>query len=269
MKDQLTDNQLVQLINLCKMTGNYKKIGITGFMLLSNLADKFGVKLGLELRNKFGEEQIHTYLERINERSSEKLEITLIKTPIIVRIKGLETTFHSEKGTLTLNQIKTLFEIYYELRKINLPALLQKVQDKTDETNNVPMLFFSKFGKATQQNKPKVDILLDYIIKKEEEKITRQLHRGADPELLEKKLEIQKFRKQMINSSETNASFRIPPLLRNSFLGLMLICLLFGVLLLIEAIMNPFLTQMFGLLTFGLFGLSAMSYLLYKRKGET
>ena len=49
---KILDMKLKNLIFVCKQTGNYKKLAVVGFTLISNLVDEISLKLGIRPRNK-------------------------------------------------------------------------------------------------------------------------------------------------------------------------------------------------------------------------
>ena len=44
MSERLLDLKLKRLIQLCKETGNYKKLAVVSFVLVSNMVDEIGIK---------------------------------------------------------------------------------------------------------------------------------------------------------------------------------------------------------------------------------
>ncbi|MEJ2252069.1 MAG: hypothetical protein P8Y97_20710 [Candidatus Lokiarchaeota archaeon] len=270
MKDQLTDGQIAELIHLCKMTRNYRKISVAGFMLINNLANRIGTKVGLEYRKEHSDESIFKYLKRINTCSNQKLSINIINRALLQELNRLEHFFHEKKGNLTLNQIERLFEIYYDLRKIDLPALITNEKPANSEGKIPLTTLFSGTSKITQKKKVNSNMLLDFLLQKEEQEISNQLEKEFDSDLLKKKVEIGKLRNRFTTPSKPKEQTpALPILIRNFILGIMIICLIMGLILLVEVVMNSFLSGVFGLLTFGLLGLAGISYLIYKKSGDT
>ena len=66
MKENLIDIKLKRLIQLCKETGNYKKLAVVSFVFTSNAVDEIGIKLGMRSREKKAGEKIFEYLELVN-----------------------------------------------------------------------------------------------------------------------------------------------------------------------------------------------------------
>ena len=53
----VTDSKLKALINVCKQTGNHKKLAVVGFIITGNLLDEIGIRLGVRPRDKKSEDQ--------------------------------------------------------------------------------------------------------------------------------------------------------------------------------------------------------------------
>jgi hypothetical protein len=266
MKDELTDHQLIELISVCKMRRNYTKISVTLFTLINNLANRLGVYLGLKIREEYQKEALTFYFRRINRQSLQILGTNIISKRILQGIEDLEPKFHQNRGNLSLKEIESILEFYYDLRKIDLPTVLEakKSQKPTEET----ITFFS--GIKPQPQKKQIldsDVILDLLLKDKEEKIAHQLEQEFSPEIYGKKMEIESLRNQLNLKKSEQEKSQASLLFKNSILGVMIICLILGLLVLIEVIMNPFLAGVLGLLTFGLLGMGAISFLTYKHNG--
>ena len=67
MNYSIIDSKLKTLIVMCKETGNRKKLAVVSFILVSNILDEIGIKLGIRPRkkNKTPEEHIFRYMQLI------------------------------------------------------------------------------------------------------------------------------------------------------------------------------------------------------------
>ncbi len=117
------DDRLELLIALCVENGNYKKLNEVGLSLVDNTVNDIGVKLGLRARNKNSNETISEYVRLINNVIWDNLKFYLIPKLIADTVYVIEAQVKRRKGRLSKEHTIRLFDIYYELLKINVPNL--------------------------------------------------------------------------------------------------------------------------------------------------
>ena len=112
------------MIQACKETGNFKKLAVVGFISTSNIVDEISLKLGMRPRNRGkNEEMLFEYMGVVNDIFERNLQIQIYNQNLVNSIKEIELLFLRNRGDLPYKYIKNLINVYYELRKINVPNL--------------------------------------------------------------------------------------------------------------------------------------------------
>ncbi|MFX0135494.1 MAG: hypothetical protein ACFFDN_17755 [Candidatus Hodarchaeota archaeon] len=123
MNFSVIDAKLKNLIQVCRETGNFKKLAVVSFILTSNKVDEIGIKLGIRHRNRSSGEKLFEYMELINKFFEDNLKISIFQNNYIEEIRDCELLFLRNKGIIPYDYIKTMFHTYYELRKLEVPNL--------------------------------------------------------------------------------------------------------------------------------------------------
>ena len=266
---EILDHKFKLLIKVCKETGNYKKLAVAIYILISNLIDEMGIKLGIRSREKEKGENLLDYLHIINNVFQTNLKISIFNESLIIRIRKLENLFLRNKGNIPKNYIKEMVEIFYELRKINIP----NVFDKFDWESLIPqknMNIFSFLSSANSNKKRNSNDIISLIMHNvsiQEKELRSQLSQKFDAQKFEEIIYLKKVKdtlqetnKKKIRiqgSLKENLSYQIirHDMLKNFVVGVLVISFLFGFSLLIETMYYPYITKtisIFLLLSFGM-----------------
>jgi hypothetical protein len=197
MNEQLLDLKLKRLIQLCKETHNYKKLAVVSFVLTSNSVDEIGIKLGMRSREKKAGEKIFEYMELVNKIFRLNFKVSVFKPELIEVLKRIELLFLKKEGELRFEYVKEIFEIYYELRKLDVPNLHDSINSEViDKNRTISMFSFSSGGRVgkSRENSAFNPILLQKF-KEEEEALQYQLNRRFDKQAFEKILQLKTIRK--------------------------------------------------------------------------
>ncbi len=277
IKLKTLDDKLKDLINICKETKNYKKLAVVAFILLSNRANEIGVKLGLRPRNKVEGETIFTYLKNINTVLENNFKITLFNLSFMTKIKKLEHLFLKAQGDLLLSHIYHIYNLYYELRKIELPDFSKSLSSKSfhNEFSDLSLFssYFSPNGLETENNATKN--LMVFKLGQKEDQINKQLNEKYDPALFERKILIHQIKNSL--SQKGSGKIRIQGNLRENLvyqrsldkiigyvlLGLFIILFSIGITILFELTLYPSLAASLGLLLILLFGSATFFFYIY------
>lgn len=114
---------------MCRKTQNYHKISSVLILLISNELNNIGIKFGLRPRKKKKDEKIYEYMQFIQKILLNNFNFYLFEEKCINKIQGIELEFLRNKGQLSKGYIKLLVEIYYKLRRIEIPDLNSKIRE--------------------------------------------------------------------------------------------------------------------------------------------
>ncbi len=203
MSEQVLDLKLRRLIQLCKDSGNYKKLAVVSFVFVSNAVDEIGIKLGLRSRNKEAGENIFEYMKLVNNIFALNFDIIVFKLEWIEKLSQIELLFLKRKGNINLGQVKTVIETYYELRKLEIPNLHEKINaDAFNSNRNISMFSFLSGGRY---RKRKGDNMFSPILmqrfKYEEKALQIQLENQFDKNAFEKILHLKTIKKKLEQKS--------------------------------------------------------------------
>ena len=121
------DMKLKTLIHACKQTGNYKKLAVVGFILVSNTIDEIALKLGTRPRNKEKKETLLKYMNVVNEIFENNLQVQIFQDEVVETVKEVELLFHSKRGDLPFDYVRKIIDAYYELRKVKVPNVYKNL----------------------------------------------------------------------------------------------------------------------------------------------
>ncbi len=272
----IIDYKLKELINVCKKTQNYKKLAVACFILLSNLMNEIGLRLGIRPRNKNSDENIYEYMMKINTNSKNNFKIEFFNLDLIKVCKRIELLFLRSKGNLDLQQISEGFNIYYELRKIKVPNLNNKIQFQNIEGLNT--LSKSRLGMTSRtknQSNNQIQNLILYKIAKKEQNLRNQLRRKYDPELFENVIALQQsiksLDKKKDNKIKIHGNLKENLVYKESryriigffLLGIFLALLSFGISMTYEAMEYPIIVEEIGSFILIIYGFSLLIFFIY------
>lgn len=277
MNETIIDSKLKHLIQVCKETKNYKKLAVSGFILISNKMDEFGIKLGLRLRNKEKDEKIFEYMKLINDVFETNLKIHIFREELLDILKQCETLFLRRRGDVPYNYIKKIFLLYYELRKLDIPNLHEQLkEDNIIKTTNVNLFsFLSPRGRQKRNDANKLKPLILHKVKEKEIALRETLNLDFNSKTFEQAIYLKKIKKGLEENGKhkiviqgalkdnINYQLSLKSILGYFIFGVFLVAFCFGFIVLIEMMLFPFTVGVFGLSILLLFGVAAFFLILY------
>lgn len=273
----IIDSKLKSLILVCKESGNYKKIAVVSFILLSNILDDIGIKLGFRPRDKTSEEQIFRYMKLINSVLTNSIKITLFNEDVINEVKEIEVQFLRREGNIPFEYIKKIFETYYNIRKLDIPNLHENFKDELEGLHSETDLYslMSPGNNKIKGQPDKVKSLILHKIREKEKKIQNELRKNYEKGLFESLLYLQKVKSSLRN--EDKSKIELKGQLKNNInyqrsldeiygyclIGVFTIFFLLGLVITIEAIFHPSLTATMSPLFLITYGMGAFFFILY------
>jgi len=268
MSERLLDLKLKRLIQLCKESGNYKKLAVVSFVLVSNIVDEIGIKLGMRTREKGSGENIFEYMKLVNKIFALNFNVSVFKPQLIERLSQNELLFLKRQGDINLDQVKGVIEAYYELRKLEVPNLHENINSEVLNRNRTVSMF--SFLSGSQSKRQKSENALNPILmqrfKDEERALQIQLEQQFDKNAFEKILHLKTVRKNLEQKSrgkivisgslKDNISYRqskenIGQLM---ILSLIILFAMIGAVLLVESFLYGVLTMSISNTTLICFG---------------
>ena len=251
MSERLLDVKLKRLIQLCKETGNYKKLAVVSFVLVSNAVDEIGINLGMRTRERGSGESIYEYMKLVNNIFSLNFNVSVFKPELIKKLSQTELLFLKRQGNINLEQVKGVFEAYYELQKLEVPNLHEKINSEALNRNRTVSMF--SFLSGGQSKKQKSENALNSILmqrfKDEEKALQIQLENEFDKNAFEKILHLKTVRNKLEQKSrgkiaisgalKDNISYRQSKENIGQFMiiGLIVLFAMIGVVVLVESFM--------------------------------
>ena len=276
INEELIDYKLKELIRACKKSQNYKKLAVTCFILLNNRMNEIGLKLGIRLRNRKEDEKVYEYMAMINKISQDSFQIIFFNQELIKDCKRIELIFLRSKGDLNLQQVSEAFELYYDIRKLEVPNLHKKVNKSllkgVNDVVSITNPFLNK-GKGGDSNQVKNLIL--YKISKKEQKIRSQLNKKYSPELFESAIALQQAKASLERNNGNKITIRGSlkdnivfkdsqyKLIGFFLLGMFIAFLLLGISMIYQAMENPLILDGIGSFLLMIFGLCLLIFFIY------
>jgi len=278
MKEQLLDLKLKRLIQLCKETKNYKKLAVVSFILTSNTIDEIGIKLGMRPREKNAGEKIFEYMELVNKVFALNFKISVFKPKVIEVLSQIELLFLKKQGNLGLDHVKEVFDIYYELRKLEVPNLHENINSDVLNRNRSISMFSFLSGNQNSKNKKESTFkpILLHKFKEEEKALQLQLEKEFDKEIFEKILHLKTIRKNIEQRSKgkiiisgslkDNISYKQSKEQIGQFLvfGLIILFAMIGIVTIIESFMFGVLSVVISYNMLICFGVIIVLYFINK-----
>jgi len=278
VKEQLLDLKLKRLIQLCKETNNHKKIAVVSFVLTSNAVDEIGIKLGMRSREKSAGEKIFEYMELVNKVFGVNFSVNVFRPELIEVLKRVELLFLKKEGELRFEYTKEIFEVYYELRKLDIPNLHDSINSEViDKNRTISMFSFlsgGRIGKGKEEGM--FNSILLQKFKEEEKALQYQLNKQFDKNTFEKILQLKTIRKGIeqkkggkiviSGSLKDNISYKQSKEQVGQFLviGIMILFAMVGIVSLIEALMYGFLSVAISYNLLVCFGVIIVLYFVNK-----
>ncbi|TFG28653.1 MAG: hypothetical protein EU532_04755 [Promethearchaeota archaeon] len=282
--DQAEDTKLKTLIKLCKETQNYKTIAIVSFMLISNIIDEIGVKMGIRARRKESDETIFSYMDIVNSILRDNFKITLFKDAMIQEIREIEVIFIKMRGDIPLEMIIKAYDIYYDLRMLEIPNLYKKVNADILSENNDVRIYSLFSGSIDQQNPDKLKDYLLHNLKTKQLEIRKQLKNKYNKDLFKEAIYLKQTRDSLKNEKDGKILLRgrlkenlvyqksMEDIYGYFILGIFFLFLILGFVITYECVLYPSLTASVSYLFLLTYGSSISFFLLYwyyYKKGET
>ncbi len=271
--------KLKNLILACTRTRNYKKLAVVGMILTSNKLNEFGIKLGMRPCNKNKGEKIFEYMMMINEVFLKNLKIPIFPDEILYSLQECEQVFLKTRGEIPREYVKRIFANYFELTKIDIPNLHEKLQFE-DLTMTTPGNLFSFVSSMAQKKRTNDDFLRPLLLQKiqqQETQLQKEYATRMDVHKLESAIHLKHMKDNLTNHKskkitvqgtlKDNISYqRSQTHIFSYFIfGVGLLFFLYGVLLLLQMILQPSTIDMFGLLIPICFVPCIVLYVLYKK----
>ncbi|MHA1915237.1 MAG: hypothetical protein ACW990_04335 [Promethearchaeota archaeon] len=280
MDDKVIDAKLKLLVYACKQTQNFKKLAVVSFILTSNEIDKIGLKLGVKNRNKKEKEPIFEYMEMINQVFANSVQVEIFREELVNTVQECELIFIKNRGELPFEYIKSMFRVYYTLRKLRVPDLNLHVSDEKMIYNTNMNVFSYLHTRGTSQVKgnSKLTPLIMHKLQEQENILQQDLQHSFDAAKFEKALYLTKI-KNSLASKNKNKIFIEGPLKDNLIyqysvnrifgyylLGLSILLLSLGVGMIIEMSFLPLVMNTGGLLILLYFGAGGLLLLYYIKR---
>lgn len=258
MNQELLNSKLKKLIQVCKETENYKKLAIVCFILISNLVNEIGLKLGARSRDREKDEKIYEYMKFINQVFLTNLNIQIFQEKIVNTVQRVEILFLRNRGEIPLTSLKIIFGVYFDLRSLEVPNFYKII--KEENFLNVPNLSLFSFlftkNKYTRNNDTFKSLIL-HKVKQKESEIQKNLKSSLNQDELETAFYLKKIKEALNNKNnkiliqgalKDNVVYRLSKkgMIKYFILGLFIFFLSIGIIILIEMYQYPNTTNTIG-----------------------
>lgn len=270
---EILDQRLEELTKKCKITHNYKKLGVVFLILIRNKLEEIGTNLFL--RSSDGPS--YKYMGLINDFLRANFEFRLFSDELMIRLKGIESQL-SKREEVGLQKIKEVMDLYYHIRDIKVPNLLEEDADINGFQSSPPSfhsyaLFRSIFQPDSKKDIHQLNSLLLQKVKQKEAQLQRQLKEQYDEHSFQTMLSVKKTihslkypdKKQILNGPlHQNISYQssISKLIPFTFAGAGVLFLGLAIVLIIQAVMLPVTTSL-SMLTALFGGVGGLILLVY------
>ncbi len=279
MDIQLSDSKLKSLIRLCKATGNYKKLAVVGLILISNKVDEISAKLGIRARKKSDHEHLFEYIEFINQVFYKSLQVIVVTEDIVESLKTIELLFMKLRGDLPYDYIKELYEIYYEMRKIDVPNVYKSFEasDMHEYSDLNLFSYLTKKGKKKNIHQDRVKSLLFQQIAQKEKVLRNSMDDSFNKDAFEQTLQLNKLKSSLNSKSKgrisatgkltSNIYYQISQQisLKYLLLGGMIVFILLDAVVIYESIMFPHLVSVLNIYLITFLGVTLLLFLIYRK----
>jgi hypothetical protein len=278
MNLSILDSKLKVLIKVCKETNNYRKLAIVSYVLLNNVLNEIGIKLGIRPRDRSSNESLFKFMMLINLILEKNFKLKLFNENILRSIKTLEYEFLKRKGDLPRKAVIEMYNLYYDIRELDIPNLHEEWnQDLIQEDKDVR--FYSFLTKSTKNNHKNNDDKFKQVIlhklKEKELHIQKELNNSYSRELFENAIYLKKMKQSLKNDDDSKIVLNgrltdnivyqrtLDNIIGYLHIGLFILFFLLGIIVVIEAIYFPKLTAPISVLFLITFGPSMLVLVLY------
>lgn len=279
MDIQLSDSKLKSLIRLCKATGNSKKLAVVGLILISNKVDEISAKLGIRARKKTDHEHLFEYIEFINQIFYKSLQIIVVHEDIVESLKSIELLFMKLRGDLPYDHIKELYEIYYEMRKIDVPNVYKSfVASDMHEYSDLNLFSYLTYkGKKKNSHQDRVKSLLFQQIAQKEKVLRKSMDDSFNKDSFEQTLQLNRLKSSINSKSKgrisatgkltSNIYYQISQQisLKYLLLGGIIVFILLDAVVIYESIMFPHLVSVLSMYLITFLGVALLLFLIYRK----
>jgi len=281
MNYELIDAKLKTLIKVCKQTQNYKKLAALSFVLVGNVLDEIGVKLGIRPRDKDAHEAIFHYMTLINSILYQNFKILLFQEEIIESVKTTELLFSKHKGDIPMEFISETYKLYYDFRKLEIPNLFKKLDVEVIAQNSEMWAYSFLSGISEQGRKKDSDQKLKQVIlhgfKEQEIDMQKDLNEAYDKEKFEKMITFKNAKVALRQHDSGKIVLRgrlkdnliyqrsIPHIFGYLMIGLFLLFFVLGLAVAIQTIYHPKLTAQMSIFSLTFFGTGFFFIMLYRQ----
>jgi len=281
MNYELIDAKLKTLIKVCKQTQNYKKLAALSLVLVGNVLDEIGVKLGIRPRDKDAHETIFHYMTLINSILQDNFKMILFQEDVIESVKTTELLFSKHKGNIPMEFISETYKLYYDFRKLEIPNLFEKL-DVEVIAQNSEMRAYSLLSGVSEQTKRKgSDQKLKQVIvhgfKEQEIDMQKDLNEAYDKGKFEKMITLKNAKVALEQHEGGKIVLRgrlkdniiyqrsIPHIFGYLMIGLFLLFFVLGLSVAIQTIYHPKLTAQMSIFSLTFFGTGFFFIMLYRQ----
>ena len=279
MDIQLSDSKLKSLIRLCKATGNYKKLAVVGLILISNKVDEISAKLGIRARKKTDHEHLFEYIEFINQVFYKSLQVIVVTEDIVESLKTIELLFMKLRGDLPHDHIKELYEIYYEIRKIDVPNVYKSFEasDMHEYSDLNLFSYLTNKGKKKNSHQDRVKSLLFQQIAQKEKVLRKSMDDSFNKDSFEQTLQLNRLKSSLKSKSKgrisatgkltSNIYYQISQQisLKYLILGGIIVFILLDAVVIYESIMFPHLVSVLSIYLITFLGVALLLFLIYRK----
>ena len=253
MNEQLLDLNLKRLQLACKKNGNYKTLTIAFFTLIKNRIIEIGINLGVKPVGSDRSNTIYDYITLINSIFLKNLGVVIFPENMCESIQICEVIFLRNKGKLPDKNLKSIIDIYYELRKLEVPNLHRQVNE--DDLSSVAQgnifSLLTPRSKRNSQDSHKLKPLILQKIREKEKEFHQDLNSRIDPGKLESALYLKSLRKMLEHNKNSkiviqgalkdNISYQksLPGIFGYLIIGVIITLLSVGAIILFEMDSNP------------------------------
>jgi hypothetical protein len=262
---------------VCKETKNFKKLAVVSFILVSNKVNEIGIYLGVRPRNRASGEKIFEYMELINEIFEKNLKIPIFQSKYIEDIRECEALFLKSRGDIPYDYIKTIFQIYYELRKLEV-LNLHKSLEFDDFIESSKLGFFSFLSPRTKRKEKSTSDLRPLILQKireREMKLQKNLQHRLDSQQFETAIYLRSIKNSLTNDKKGKITIQgalkdnlryqnsIESIYGYFIIGLIILLASIGVTILVELSIIPIFSSELSSWTLFFFGGTILLIFIY------
>ena len=278
------DLKLKELVSLSKDLNDSKRAAIVFYLLIRRELNKKGIYLGFAPLISKTEQKAFEYMGKINVVIEKTFHFQLFHPDMISKVKTYELLYLKGPSHVSLDSLKKLITIYYDLRQLDVPNMYRL----PEELQNNPNTFGIGADKLLSLNSRKnrgfffrktspdhVSHYLSLDVEQKERLAEQKLKRGYDKKEFQQLLYLRKLKKELKEGGSSKIFFK-GKLKDNAFyqqeinhapgyflIGLGTLFVIIAVMLFVQDFMVPEITGAFTLISFALFGGAFLMLILY------